>query len=187
MAVALARPIERVVVYSPNVEHRRRYAEEMTERLGIEIVVAQSARSVVEEAEILITATNSHDPVFDGEWLREGVHVISIRTAHEFDISLGRLRRGETDERTVERSDLIAVDSLEQVEAHRSPDMAEAMRQKRVVELGAIVAGRAQGRTNERQITFFKSYGMGLQDVAAAGRVYQLAVGKGLGLKLPWP
>ncbi len=187
MALVLARPIRKVLVYSPNPQHRKAYAEEMSQKLGMEVVPVENAKRVVEAAEILVTATDSEEPVFDGDWLQEGTHVISIRSAHKVDISLGRMRRGEIDERTVERSNLIAMTALEQAEVQESPDLIDAIRQNRVVELGAIIAGRAEGRTSERQITLCRCFGMGLLDVAAAGRVYQLAVGKGLGLKLPWP
>lgn len=185
-AVALVRSIKRVLIYSPNSQHRKAYAEEMTQELNLEAIPVDSPRTVVEAADILIAATNSSDPVFDGDWLREGTHVISVRSSHELDIAIGRERR-EIDDRTVERSDFIAVDSREQAILQKSPELMGAIQQGRVTELGEVVAGRVPGRTNDRQITLFKSFGMGLQDVAAAAKVYELAVAQGLGLEIPEP
>jgi ornithine cyclodeaminase/alanine dehydrogenase-like protein (mu-crystallin family) len=51
-------------------------------------------------------------------------------------------------------------------------------------ELGAVVAGRARGRANEREITVFDSTGMALQDVAAAAAVYERAVAAGAGRRV---
>jgi ornithine cyclodeaminase/alanine dehydrogenase-like protein (mu-crystallin family) len=49
-------------------------------------------------------------------------------------------------------------------------------------ELGAIVAGRARGRDNDRQVIVFDSTGTALQDVAAAAFVYERAVASGKGI-----
>jgi len=183
-AVALVRPIERVLVYSPKPEHRTGYANEMSRELGIEVSPTENPKSVVEAADVLIAATNSVDAVFDGNWIQKGTHIVSIRSSHKLDIGIGTTRR-EIDDRTVERSDIITVDSLDQAVMQESPELMGAIRQERVVELGAVVARKVQGRTEEEQITLFKSFGMGLQDVAASTRVYERAVEMGSGLKLP--
>lgn len=184
-AVALVRSIEKVLVYSPTAEHRQVFADEMSKELGIEVVAKESAREVVEAAEILVIATNSSDPVLNGEWLQEGAHVVSIKSSHKVDIGLGQLRLGDVDHRTVARSNVVAVDSLEQAQVQESPDLEIPMSEGRVLELGALVSGRAQGRIGPGQITLCKAYGMGMTDVAAAAKVYQLAKARGLGLKLP--
>ncbi len=183
-AVALVRTLKRVLVYSPNPEHRTAYAKEMSQELGIEVTPTENPKSVVEGVDVLIAATNSMDAVFDGDWIQNGTHIVSIRSSHKLDIGTGTARR-EIDDRTVERSDFIAVDSLEQVVMQESPELMGAVHQERVVELGAVVAGKVKGRTGEDQITLFKSFGMGLQDVAASAKVYERAIEMGKGLNLP--
>jgi ornithine cyclodeaminase/alanine dehydrogenase-like protein (mu-crystallin family) len=51
-----------------------------------------------------------------------------------------------------------------------------------VAEVGEVAAGRAPGRTNDREVTIFKSLGLAVEDVAAAKLVYDRArkVGKGM-------
>jgi len=183
-AVVLVRPIKRVLVYSPNPAHRIGYANEMSRELGIDVSPTENPKSVVESADVLIAATNSMDAVFDGNWIQKGTHIVSIRSSHKLDIGTGTARR-EIDDRTVERSDFIAVDSLDQAVMQESPELMGAIRQERVVELGAVVAGKAQGRTEKEQITLFKSFGMGLQDVAASAKVYERAIEMDKGLNLP--
>ncbi len=48
-------------------------------------------------------------------------------------------------------------------------------------EIGEVVNGEKEGRTSEDQITFFKTVGVAVQDVAAASVVLELAEMKGLG------
>ncbi len=183
-AHALVRPIERVLVYSPNPEHRAAYAKQMSSELDLEVRPADSTESVVKSVDVLIAATNSVGAVFDGDWIQKGTHIVSIRSSHSVDIGIGMPRR-EVDDRTVERSDVITVDSLEQAVIQESPELMGAINQNRVVELSTVVAGKASGRTSKDQITLFKSFGMGLQDIAASTTVYERAVEMGVGLRLP--
>jgi len=61
---------------------------------------------------------------------------------------------------------------------------AGAMRQADVyAELGELVAGRP-GRASPEEITLFDGCGVGIQDVAAAGRAYELARGRGSGVTI---
>ena len=60
-----------------------------------------------------------------------------------------------------------------------------APRWETVRELGAIVAGKMPGRTSANQITLFKSIGIATWDFGAAVRVFELAVGRGMGQSIP--
>jgi ornithine cyclodeaminase len=79
----------------------------------------------------------------------------------------------------MDRADLVAVDSVE--DAHReSGDLMIPLAERpgakfRAVELGGIIAGKTPGRTSSEQITIFKSNGLAIQDVVAAGYLYELA------------
>ena len=69
-------------------------------------------------------------------------------------------------------------------------EIAEAMNQGAISEgtlhatLGEIVAGQKPGRTDDAEITIFKSTGMAIQDVATAKSVYELAKERGVGVEL---
>jgi ornithine cyclodeaminase len=52
-------------------------------------------------------------------------------------------------------------------------------------EIGEIIAGRAPGRTSERQITLYESHGMGIQDLYVCARLLALARERGVGADLP--
>jgi alanine dehydrogenase len=53
-----------------------------------------------------------------------------------------------------------------------------------IVQLGAVINGSDPGRTSETQITLFDGTGVGLQDLAVAAAVVDLAVEKGLAIEV---
>jgi alanine dehydrogenase len=81
------------------------------------------------------------------------------------------------------------VDSIEQSRMEAG-DLIQAFgeevsRWNAVQDLSQIVAGKAGGRTNADQITLFKSNGIATWDLAAAVRVYEMAVSQGMGKPIP--
>jgi ornithine cyclodeaminase/alanine dehydrogenase len=128
-----------------------------------------SAEAAVDGSEIVLAAVKSNATVFWGRWLKPGMHVNSVGTA--------RRDQREIDVETFTRSDVIVVDTREGVfgEAGDAYEAREAVPADSVSELSAVVAGKAGGRTNENQITLFKSVGTGIQDIALAAVIYQRA------------
>jgi ornithine cyclodeaminase/alanine dehydrogenase-like protein (mu-crystallin family) len=123
---------------------------------------AGSIREAVEGADVVVTCTASREPLVRADWVRDGAHITAVGSdgvgKHELDPELLR------------RADVLAVDSLEQClrlgELQHASDVAD-----RAIELGAICAGTAAGRTNEGQLTVADLTGVGVQDVAAANAV----------------
>jgi len=75
---------------------------------------------------------------------------------------------------------------------HRPAALAEAgelrgLRPEDVVEIGAVVAGRAPGRTSPGERTIFKSVGNAIQDLAVASAVYDRSRELGLGEEVSFP
>ncbi len=74
----IRKSIDKVRVFSPTRETREKFAAEMSAVLGIEVIAVDSAAEVVDGADVIVCATNSNVPVFDGNWLAPGQHVTSI-------------------------------------------------------------------------------------------------------------
>ncbi|MBI3063063.1 MAG: ornithine cyclodeaminase family protein, partial [Deltaproteobacteria bacterium] len=106
-AICLVRDIESVKVYSTTREHRERFAEEMTEILNVEVQPVSSPEAVIKGSDIVMCATNSSQPVFDGRRLEPGQLVTTIANTD------GVHRRTEADETTMIRSDFIVLNSRE--------------------------------------------------------------------------
>lgn len=168
-AICSARPIERVRVYSRTPKNRNDFARRMSDTLSIEVRAADGQREVVESADILVTITNSPTPVFSGDWLRPGTHICAVGGANEYVTEL--------DDDTIQRADIIAVDSIAQAKIECGellmPTSRGLLLWEQVSELWQVVSGEKPGRRGEDDITLFKSLGMAMWDLAAAKVVYE--------------
>ncbi len=179
-AVICERPIEKVWVISRNAENASRFAEEMTEHFGIPVQATSDLEMAVRAADIVITATSGHTPLFDGEWLRPGCHINAVGS------HLPTAR--EVDSRTIQRATVVTDQTsacLAEAGDLVVPLKAGEITQDHIhAEIGAIVAGNKQGRTSADEITFFKSVGLAVQDVAVARLVVEKALAAGVGVVL---
>jgi alanine dehydrogenase len=153
----------------------------MSARLNLEVEPAESAEAAARFGEIVIAATTSREPVIRGEWLQLGAHVNAI--------GANMHNRREMDDAALKRAALITVDSLEQAREEAGDLILGLPGSGRdwddIVELHEVVGG-SKRRTSDEEITVFKSCGIALWDVAAAGYIYRqaLEVGKGRSLEL---
>ena len=180
-AVDEARKIDSARVYSRDPARREAFARDMTAQLGFPVEAAASAEEAVRFGDIVITATNSVDPVLNGDWLRPGTHVNAI--------GANMINRRELDDRALARSAVIVVDTVEQAR-EEAGDLVQGLSAipggwSAVVELHEIIAGTKVGRRSDSDITIFKSSGIALWDVAAAGYVYRRALELGKGRVVP--
>ncbi len=184
-AICAVRPVESVKVYSPNKEHRERFAEEMTERLNVEVQPVASSEAVVRGADIIMCASNSSEPVFNGNWLEPGQLVTTIVNTD------GVHRRTEADATTMTRADLIVLNNKETAITNQQRELLDLIDEgkvswDKVCELGQVLIGRHPGRNNDRQIIYYKSNtGVGIQFAAAGALIYEACKIKGLGRELP--
>lgn len=181
--VCEVRDITRVWVYD-RVRHRaERYAEEMKCRGGripADIIVADSPAEAVAEADIICTATTSTTPVFSDAHLKPGVHINGIGSYNP--------QMQEVDEATVARAKIV-VDSRLACLAETGdlviPISKGLISEKDVhAELGEIILGWKPGREREDEVTFFKSVGNAVQDVAVAQVALSVADERGLGIQV---
>ena len=180
-AVHNVRMLDAVYVFGRDEQRRKKFCDEMTERLEVTCYPMTSAADAVRNAEIICTATTSSLPVLNGQDLAPGVHINAIGANHA--------HKQELDEAAVARANLIYVDSLAQSKQEAGdliiPFAKQPERWAEIHELADLVAGKVPGRANDSQITLFKSNGIASWDVAVAGKVYTLAKEKGLGRQLP--
>lgn len=176
-AVSRVRHIKSVLIYGRDEGRRRAFAQEMSERLGINVSPAESAEDAVRSGDIVITATTSSHPVLNGDWLKPGAHVNAI--------GANMLNRREVDDDTLARAAVISVDFIEQAK-EEAGDLVHGLASlgrgwEGIRELHEIVSGSAKGRTSPQDITLFKSSGIALWDVAVGIHVYRKALETGRG------
>ncbi len=174
--------LKRVKAYSPTLEHREKFASEMSKEMGVEVKPVEDAKSCLKDVDVIVTATTTKEPVFKGEWLKqnEGCHINAIG-AHYPDIR-------EVDSGTVKMSKVV-VDSREQALKEKGEiliPISEGLVSPQIIyaELGEIVAGRVRGRVEELEKTLFCSGGLAMEEIAVAAKVYEIAASRGIGTQL---
>ncbi len=170
-AVLAVRPIRRVNLIS----RTRASAEKLAAEIAAwphapAVTVVNTPRQAVARADIVIAATTSSTPVFDGRDLRPGTHVTGVGS---FTPTMQ-----EVDAETVRRARII-VDSRAACSAEAGDLIIPGA--KIEAELGEIVNGQQPGRQSADEITFFKSVGVAVQDAVAAAAVLKEAERLGLG------
>ncbi len=176
-AMTIARDIASACVYDVNDEAVGRFIAEMAPRLQLDIVKASSPDQVMQEADIICTATSSSTPIFDGTKVREGTHINGVGSHVP--------KNRELDTAIIKRSKIIA-DSYDAC-LNEAGDIMIPIQEGAIdkshlsAELGEVITGKKPGRANTREITLFKSNGLAIQDVAAAKLVYDRAVQAGIG------
>ncbi len=192
LALLTTRPVERVRLYSRDPGNRRRFAETYGPRFGVEIEPVDSPRAAVEGADVIIGATNTNVPLFDGDWLAPGQHVTGIIGSNIQLVQGGFLkrRRREIDDRTAERADIVVVNLRDSVLSEQQGDLFEPIERgliaaEDIIDLGDIARGAAPGRTAAGQITYHKNNnGTGASEIGLAMRVYTLAREAGRGTEI---
>jgi alanine dehydrogenase len=176
LAVDCVRHLEVIRVYALEQEQAERLVDDLQSDTRARLTAVASSADAVREADVVCTATSSSTPVFDGRLLRPGAHLNAIGTF--------TLDRREVDDATVERSRIFV--DLVQAALEEAGELVAALEaglttSDEWTELGLVAAGLADGRRSPDEITFFKSVGHAVQDVAAAARALRAAASLGLG------
>jgi alanine dehydrogenase len=184
-ALCAVRPIREIRVFSPNHEHRLRFAEEMSAKHGRTVRAVNTPAEALHGADIVIAATNSTRPVFDGAQLVPGQLVCSIANSDRIR------RRDEVDAATICASDRVIVSHLATLYGNNQRELLDLIDagtypRERVFELGAVLAGNAPGRERPDDLIYFKANaGTGIQFAAAGALVLRECERRNLGHVIP--
>jgi ornithine cyclodeaminase/alanine dehydrogenase-like protein (mu-crystallin family) len=152
----------------------------VSELEGVDARRVDDPDEAISGADIVIAATSSSTPAFDGSRIEAGTHVTGVGSftpeMREVDTALVRRARVIVDQR-----EAILEEAGDIVGPIRDGDVDESVM---VAELGDVVLGRVPGRTSREEVTFFKSVGNAVQDLAVAAHVLEAASREGLGVVL---
>ena len=152
-ALRLVRRLEEIRVWSPTLEHAKRFAQE------IDATATSSAEETARDADVIVTVTSSKTPVLKGDWLKPGCHVNAIGAC--------RPDWRELDDEAMQKN-VVFVDSREGALKESGDVILSGA--KIYAELGEALAGKVPANVNKT--TIFKSLGMAVEDIAAATLVY---------------
>ncbi|MFC7236197.1 ornithine cyclodeaminase family protein [Halosegnis marinus] len=166
-AIAAATDLADVRIYSPS-DSREACAADLRDE-GIDARAVGSARTAVERADVLVTATTATAPTFPADALADGTLVVAVGayTAETQELPPAVVERAarlyaDVPEEAVETGDLLAAD-------HGEP-----------TPFSAVVAG-GEERVGDDEVVLVKSVGTAVLDAAAGGYVYDAAREAGLG------
>ena len=154
------------MVWGRSIERAEAYAEEM-KGLGINVRVAPDAQALASTSNLIVTTTPSREPLLRAEWIQPGTHITAVGADSP--------EKQELDGAILAKADVVVADSVAQCllrgEIHRAIG-AGLLEQDQVVELGAVIAGKVEGRRGDDQITVADLTGVAVQDLQIAAAVY---------------
>lgn len=180
LALRQIRDFKRILVFNRSAARLEQYVKNMTELLGVEVKVAQSAEAVVRTSDIVVTATPSTEPYLQATWLHPGLHITAVGADGE--------HKQELSPAVLAQADIRACDLKSQVfrlgEHHHALLSGVISKDDPIIELGELTSGQKIGRTDENQVTVCDLTGVGVQDTAIAQLAYRKAQEHNLGMKI---
>lgn len=170
-AMNCVRSLSRVRIASRNFQSAQKFAQEIQPQFPILIEPVETSEAAVRNADIIVTATTSREPVLRREWISPGTHINAIGTFSP--------RAREIDTATVAAASLF-VDRRESA-LNEAGDYLIAAQEGAIgpehirADLGEVLTGLLPGRTSPSETTLFKSLGLAIEDLAAAAHVFQKA------------
>lgn len=166
-AHASVRPIREVALWNRSPDRARALAGTLAAR-GLNVSIAGDLEAAVRRADIVSAATISAEPLIRGDWLAPGTHVDCVGAY--------KPSMRETDDAVVRRA-RIYVDTRPGAFAEAGdivqPLQAGVIGKEAVLgDLFDLTRGTVAGRQTSEEITFFKSVGAAIEDLAAAIAVY---------------
>ncbi len=177
LAISDCREIKTINIYNRHKDKALQLISELKSKLNVEFNICESPRSAVANSDIVVTCTPSVESFLKASDFREGTHVNAI----------GACRPGffEIDFFNIPNLRIFLDHRMAcEVEADEifGPIKSDALSPSAVVgEIGCVFSEQIPGRTSARDITVFKSVGLGIQDLYAADLAYKNAQKQDLG------
>lgn len=178
-ALSRTHDLDRVLVAGRSRARARAFADWIAAEPGLpdDAALAGSTAEAVGEADIVVAATTSSEPVVLGRDLRAGTFVAAA--------GANQATAREVDTETVVRANKLVIDSLTDSLANAGdltiPIAEGAIREDKVTGIADIIAGARPGRETEKEITYYKSLGLPIQDLITAQHIERRAVAAGVG------
>lgn len=175
LAISRVRDIQSIFVYTRSQESFSHFSQ----NIGNEYAITQALTpaQAVNHADIVVTCTSSKQSLLDINDVPEGVHINAI----------GACRPGDYEISLHDRAHLkVYLDSyesclLESDEIKKPIEDNSLSKNTLIGELGSCLADHIPGRTQELDITVFKSIGLSIEDIYAAKYFYQTAIETNIG------
>ena len=175
-AVAAQRRFDRVVAWNRSPQKLDRLSE-MAAEAGLEFR-AVSLKELGAEADVIVTITSSFDPILMDGHVRPGTHLacMGTDTTGKQEVEAALLTRA-----TVFTDEIAQSTTLGEAQHAVA---SGALAAEDIVEIGRVISGDHPGRQGPEEITLFDGTGVGLQDIAVASAIVDLARERGLAIEV---
>jgi len=174
-ALAALFALKRAYAYDVVAAAQARYVDEMSARLGLEVVGVREPRQAVAESDLVVTSgpiLKHPTPTIERDWLRPG----AFGSAVDFD--------SYWKPEALAQIDKLSTDDHAQFRYYREAGYFQHTPQP-YADLGELVAGLKPGRERADERTLAVNLGLALDDMAVAPEIYRRALAKGIGARLP--
>ena len=173
-AAVAQRDFERVIGWNLHPEMLSRLADTAAE-LGLPFEAVTLDR-LGAEADVIITITSSFDPILMDAQIRPGTHLACMGTDTK--------GKQEVDAALVARATVFTDEVAQSVTLGEAQHAVAAGLKAGadIAEMGAVINGTHPGRTSDAEVTLFDGTGVGLQDLAVAAAVLDLAIATGVAM-----
>ena len=168
-------PLERVMAYDLDSQAARRYADEIGERLGLEVVLVDEPRKAVTGCDLVVTAgpiLKEPHRTIKGGWLDEGAFASLV----DFD--------SYWHPDAMHQADKFCTDDVPQLRHYQEAGYFQDIPPVHAG-LGEMAIGQKPGRETPQERTMTANLGLAMDDMTVAPLLYEQAVEKGIGTWLP--
>jgi alanine dehydrogenase len=177
--VEVFKKFEEIRVYDKSKDAQLRFVTDAEKSYpgNFEIVASENVKEATAEADIVVTATPSREPIVMNNMITYGTHLTCI--------GADAVGKEELDPALLKRAKIV-IDDWEQAShsGEINVPLSQGMLTKGNIwaEIGEIVAGSKAGRQTNEEITVFASTGLAIQDAVTAKIAYKKALQKGIGV-----
>lgn len=171
-AMLCVRKINSVKIWSRDLSNAEELALQISKKHNVAAIAVKEAKDAVTGSDIICTTTSSPTPVVLGEWIKKGTHINAVGSCtpitRELDTAAilnAKLYTDKYESIYKESGDFI----IPKNEGAITDDHVKG-------ELGEVILARKNGRETNDEITVFKSLGIAIEDIYAAGFVYQTMI-----------
>ncbi len=160
--------LEEIRVWSKNKKNAKKLVEEQRKKYAIPFRPFDTVNEAIYNADIICTTTAAVEPILQGKYLMQGVHInavgSSVRNTRELDgfaIKLSKLYVDKIESTINESGDFLMAKQEGTIDDNHI-----------IGTLGEILTKQKKGRNNVNDITLFKSLGLAVEDIATAFFIY---------------
>ncbi|MGV1767112.1 ornithine cyclodeaminase family protein [Rhizobium rhizogenes] len=172
-AHAEGRSLKRIGIWGRDLDKAEHIASQ-AQALGLNVIAVTDLEAAARSADIISCGTLSSTPLIKGEWLKPGAH-LDLVGGFKPDMR-------ETDDTAIRRAEVFVdtrAGAMKEAGDIVQPLKSGVLTEDAIrAELSELVRGTKPGRSNDADITLFKSVGAALEDLAGAILAYEYARGR---------